>query len=373
MLTDYIIVGSGLTGAVTARLLHDAGCNVLVIERRAHLGGNVHDHLHSSGIRIHTYGPHYFRTSDKEIWRFVNRFSAFYPYVPSVKSLIDGAYESWPVTAAYLKKTVGEHWKPSFKGTPRNLEDACLSVMPEVTYDKFVKGYNIKQWGVDPKALQPTLIKRFDVRKDNDPCLKPKHTYQGIPASGYAIFMENMLKGIPVLLNVDYLKHRSNFTFGKVLIYTGPIDQYFGYKLGKLKYRGQVREHTYIGDVDFVQPCGQINNPDINNGPHIRTLEWKYMMPLNEANEIRGTVITKEVPVTAEEPNDFEYPFPDAYNSRLYRSYKSLANRTPSVLFCGRLGEYRYLDMDEAIGRAFVLVKKILNDNLPKSVQSLAR
>lgn len=326
----------------------------------------MHDHLHPSGIRIHTYGPHYFRTFDKEIWRFVNRFSDFYPYVASVKSLVDGSYESWPVSAHYLRKTVGEYWEPSFRGTPVNLEEACLSVMPEAIYEKFVKGYNIKQWGTDPKALLPSLIRRFGVSKDNDPALKPRHTYQGLPARGYATFMKNMLEGIPVLLNVDYLGHRSSFAPAKLLIYTGPVDQFFGYRLGKLKYRGQAREHTYISDMDFFQPCGQINNPDTDNGHHIRTLEWKHMMPLNEAAKIKGTVITKEVPVTPEKPDDFEYPFPDAHNSKLYRSYKSLADATPNVLFCGRLGEYRYLDMDQAIGRAFVLAKRILTDKCPK-------
>ena len=362
MSPDYLIVGSGLTGAVIARCLHDAGHNVLVLERRTHLGGNVHDHLHPSGIRIHTYGPHYFRTSDERIWQFVNRFSGFHPYAASVRSFIDGTYETWPVNASYLEKTVGRHWKPSFEGTPANFEEACLSLMPETVYEKFVKGYNIKQWGVDPKTLTVSLIKRFDIRNDNESRLMPNHKYQGIPINGYAAFMDNMLKGIPVFLAVDYLKHRNDFAHKTLLIYTGPIDEYFNYTLGKLKYRGQAREHLYREDVDFMLPCAQVNNPDIENGPHIRTIEWKHMMPLHEADHINGTVLTKEVPITPENPENYEYPFPDLRNEKLYRRYKQLASSIPDVLFCGRLGEYRYLDMDKAIGRALILAKKILNN-----------
>src|SRR5690349_21410082 len=139
---DYLIVGSGLTGATIARILFDKGFKVLIIERRSHLGGNVYDHVHESGIRVHTYGPHYFRTSDERIWQFVNRFSSFYNYVASVKTLVDGQHENWPVSAAYIKKHVGFNWKPSFQEKPRNFEEAALSLMPELIYSKFVRGYN---------------------------------------------------------------------------------------------------------------------------------------------------------------------------------------------------------------------------------------
>lgn len=357
---DYLIVGSGLTGSTIARILFDKGYKVLVIERRSHLGGNVHEHVHESGIRIHTYGPHYFRTSDERIWQFVNRFSSFYNYNACVKTLVDGQYENWPVSTAYIKRHIGFNWKPSFHNKPRNFEEAALSLMPELIYSKFVRGYNIKQWGVDPKNLSFQLIKRFDVRKDKDEQLMPKHKYQGLPEEGYAKFMENMLKGIPVLMNVDYIKMREIFCPKKMIIYTGPIDEYFNYNCGKLKYRGQVRSHRYLPNVDFEQPCAQINNPSLDNGPHIRTIEWKHLMKDEFKKNIVGTVLTTEVTITPDSAEDYEYPFPDQENAKLYQKYKEQSRLFSDLLICGRLGEYKYYDMDQAIGRAFKLVESII-------------
>jgi UDP-galactopyranose mutase len=356
--TDYLIIGSGLTGATIARLLHERGEKVTVLDRRSHPGGNVHDHLHDSGIRIHTYGPHYFRTSDENLWRFVNRYAEFYDYVASLKSWVDGQYENWPIAASYIRKHIGESWQPSFKGTPSNFEEAALSLMPELIYEKFIKGYNIKQWGVDPKTLSATLVKRFDVREDDDPRLMPHHKYQGIPVKGYASMMENMLSGIPLMLECDYLKRKSEFEYRKMLIYTGPIDEYFQYEFGKLKYRGQKRVHEWIDNMEWHQPCGQVNNPDLNNGPHIRTLEWKHMMEPSTITGLKGTLITKEITYTPESPEDYEYPFPDQENASLFKKYKEKSDRIPGLLVCGRLGEYKYYDMDQAIARAFMLVEK---------------
>lgn len=356
--TDYLVVGSGLTGATIARLLHERGEQVLILDRRSHPGGNVHDHLHTSGIRVHTYGPHYFRTSDDRLWQFVNRFAEFYDYVAALKSWVDGQYENWPIAASYIRKHIGESWEPSFKGTPSNFEEAALSLMPEQIYEKFIKGYNIKQWGVDPRTLSATLVKRFDVREDDDPRLMPHHKYQGIPRQGYASLMENMLKGIPVILDCDYLKRKQEFQYNKMLIYTGPIDEYFNYEFGKLKYRGQKRVHEWIDNLEWHQPCGQVNNPDLNNGPHIRTLEWKHMMEASTISAIHGTLITKEITYTPESPEDFEYPFPDQENADLFKKYKEKAESISDLLICGRLGEYKYYDMDQAIARAFMLVEK---------------
>ncbi len=358
MTTDYLIVGSGLTGATLARLLHDRGDKVLVLERRNHPGGNVYDHLHESGIRVHTYGPHYFRTSDEKLWDYVNRFATFYPYVASLKSWVDGEYENWPIAASYIRKHIGENWEPSFRGTPANFEEAALSLMPEQIYEKFVKGYNIKQWGVDPKELSAQLVKRFDVREDDDPRLMPHHKYQGIPREGYAQFMKNMLAGIPLQLATDYLKEKEKFSYNKMLIFTGPIDEFFGFELGKLKYRGQQRVEEWIPNQEWHQPCGQVNNPSLNNGPHIRTLEWKHMMEGESIKGMEGTLITKEITYTPDNPEDYEYPFPDNANAEFYKKYKAKADSIPGLLICGRLGEYRYYDMDQAIARAFMLFEK---------------
>lgn len=355
---DYLIIGSGLTGAVIARTLKDRGKDVWVVERRNHVGGNVFDHLHESGIRIHTYGPHYFRTHDERIWRFVNRFSEFRPYVACLKSYVDGQYENWPIGASYIRKHVGENWEPSFKGSPENFEEAALKLMPALVYEKFVKGYNIKQWGVDPKRLSAGLVKRFDVREDDDPRLTPHHRFQGLPSDGYADFMRRMLEGIPVTLGHDYVQCPDEFRYRRMLIYTGPIDEFFNHELGRLTYRGQQRVHEWIKTVNFIQPGVQVNNPDLSNGPHIRTLEWKHLMDPGEAARIAGTLVTREITYTPEHPDDFEYPFPDESNAKLYAEYRARALKIPRLLVCGRLGEYRYYDMDQAIGRALMLAEK---------------
>jgi UDP-galactopyranose mutase len=358
---DYIIVGSGLTGGTIARMLMDAGRDVVVLERRAHLGGNVHDHKHPSGVRIHTYGPHYFRTGSDEIWDFVNRFAEFYKFEAVVKSYVDGQIENWPIAGSYIARVIGKDWKPSFTGKAANFEEASLSMMPELVYRKFVKGYSEKQWGVKASDLSSDLAKRFDVREDDEPRLM-RHKYQGIPREGYAEFTKNILTGIPVVLGFDYLKHKELITAKKLLIFTGPIDEFFGYDLGRLRYRGQRREHSYIPDRDLVQPCGQVNNPDPENGPYIRTLEWKHMMPPEEISHIKGTVLTREYTYSPEDPNHQEYPFPDEENQQLYKRYRARAEATPGVMVCGRLGEYRYYDMDQAIGRAMMLARQLLTE-----------
>ncbi|MCE0498815.1 MAG: NAD(P)-binding protein [Methylacidiphilales bacterium] len=360
MHADFLIVGSGLTGSVIARTLVDAGKKVLVLDRRAHPGGNVHDHLHESGIWIHTYGPHYFRTNDDEQWRFVNRFGSFYKYEAALKSWVDGNYENWPIAAGYIRRIVGEKWEPGFKGHPANFEEASLAMMPRVIYEKFVKGYNEKQWGVPAHCLSANLARRFDVRQDDEPRLT-RHKHQGIPEKGYAELMRRMLEGIPVLLNCDYLRQRDEFKSAGLIVFTGPIDEYFGFDLGRLTYRGQQRTHQYLPEVDFAQPCGQVNNPDPANGPHIRTLEWKHMMQPEFSSSIRGTVLTREVTVTPENPHNYEYPFPDEANARLYKKYRDRAKTIPNLLVCGRLGEYRYYGMDQAIERAMLLARRILN------------
>ena len=173
--------------------------------------------------------------------------------------------------------------------------------------------------------------------------------------------MRNILAGIPIVLNCDYLRHREEFEAARMTIFTGAIDEYFGFDLGKLKYRGQRREQEYLPEVQYAQPCGQVNNPDPANGPHIRTLEWKHMMRADYAARIQGTVLTREVTVTPDDPSDYEYPFPDEANARLYRAYRERAASDSRLLICGRLGEYRYYDMDQAIARAQLLATNLLH------------
>jgi UDP-galactopyranose mutase len=359
MNVDYLIVGSGLTGATIARHLADHDREVLVVDRRSHIGGNVHDHVHPSGIRVHTYGPHYFRTNFEELWEYVNRFGKFYTFEARVKSFVDGAYENWPIAESYIQRLVGTAWTPEFQGVPGNFEDASLSMMPRAIYEKFVKGYTEKHWGVPARTLSADLARRFDVRSDDEPRLV-RHKYQGLPAAGYSEWTRNLLAGIPTLVNFDYLRNRDTFHARRLLVFTGPIDEFFDFRLGKLQYRGQIREHRYLSDVEYVQPCQQVNNPQMEYGSHIRTLEWKHMVPAGVAKLIRGTLLTTEWAVTPDSPDHYEYPFPDARNRALFKRYSRLAEAIPGVLICGRLGEYRYSDMDQAIVRARMLARKVL-------------
>lgn len=171
--------------------------------------------------------------------------------------------------------------------------------------------------------------------------------------------MHNMLKDIPIILNFDYLHHRDFIKVRKLLIFTGPIDEFFGFELGHLAYRSQKREHTYLPEVDYALPCVQVNNPSLDGGLHIRTVEWKYMMPRQYAECIKGTVLTKEIPFSPNTTNDYEYPFSDKINTCLYKRYREYAESIPDLLICGRLGEYRYYDMDQAIERAMTLVQRL--------------
>lgn len=357
---DYLVVGSGLTGATLARLLHDAGRRVLVVDRRSHLGGNVHDHIHPSGISIHTYGPHYFRTSSDRIWSFVRRFADFHPYVATVQSRVGDEHVPWPLGASYIAGVVGPGWVPEFTGTPSNFEEAALALMPRLVYEKFVKEYNEKQWGVPARSLSAELCKRFDVRVDDDPRFTPHARYQGIPVDGYAAMMRRMLTGIPLHLGVDFLQRRADLPSARTLVFTGPIDEFFAFDLGRLAYRGQRREHLYFPDVDLMLPCAQVNNPTHAGGPFLRTLEWKQMMSAEAAARVHGTVITRETPHTPSDPSEYEYPFPDAANAELYARYQSRSRHFRDVLICGRLGEYRYFDMDQAIGRAQMIAERLL-------------
>jgi UDP-galactopyranose mutase len=358
MIADYLIVGSGLTGATIARTLVDAGRDVLVLERRPQVGGNLHDFMHHSGIRIHAYGPHYFRTSSDAIWRYVTRFAEFYRFEAVLMSEIDGRLEHWPVQQEYIRRAVGAEWRPARCGPAGNFEEASLAMMPLLVYEKFVKGYTAKQWGVAPNTLAAALAGRFGVRYGGDVRLKTSR-HQGLPRGGYGLLMRRMLDGIRVLTGVDYLRQRAGFTARVATFFTGPIDEYFGFDLGRLAYRGQRRSHAYLPHVAWHQPVAQVNHPDPAVAA-IRTLEWKHMMEPERRNRLLGTVITTETPYSPSDPGNYEYPFPDTANQLLYMQYRERADAIPGLVMCGRLGDYRYYDMDQAIGRALNLAKRAL-------------
>lgn len=360
---DYLIIGAGLTGATIARMLHDAGHRVLVLERRSRVAGNVHDSVHESGIRLHDHGPHYFRTSSPRIWDFVNRFAEFHQFEARVKSWVDGEHVSWPLGRTWIEQRIGSYAPGQRAESPANFEEAALSLMPSPVYEKFVKPYNEKQWGVPAVTLTADLCRRFDVREDDEDRLTPKASHQGVPKGGYTAMVEAMLKDIPVLLNTHVgaaAAEPEALKPGRLTFFTGPIDEYFDFCEGRLLYRAQKRAHTWLPDIDLQQPCVQVNNPLHELGPHIRTIEWKHLMPETYASRIKGTLLTTETPFTPDDPRDYEYPFPDAQNQTLYRRYRERADAVNDVVFCGRLGEYRYLDMDQAIGRAQMIANRVL-------------
>jgi len=352
-----VVVGSGLTGATIARLARDAGHSVTVLERRVVVGGNVRDVRHESGIVLHPFGPHYFRTSSERIWKFVTRFASFRPFAAEIKTMVDGVAENWPVTADYVQRHCGPHWTPEFTGEPGNFEQACLAMMPRLVYEKFVRGYTEKQWGVPAASLEASLAARVEVRRTADRRLKTS-AHQGLPSIGYSAFMETLFAGIEVRCGVDFLAHREALAGRRLTVFTGAIDEYFGFDLGRLDYRAQRRRHLWLGRTEYKHATVQTNFPDPADGAFIREIEWKHTMPAEEAAAIEGTLVTQEYPVAPEHPDQYEYPFPSDANQRLYETYAERARAFPDLLICGRLGEYRYYDMDQAIARAMTLFER---------------
>ena len=363
---DFVIVGSGLTGSTIARFLADHGQDVLVIDRKDHIAGNVYDYRHESGAMIHKYGPHYFRCGSEKIWNFLNRFSEFYDWAATLCSKVNGEYLNWPVSQDYIEKIAGKEWD-LFKGEASNFEEACLAKIPDKLYQLFIKGYTEKQWGVNAAELDKELAVRITINKPNVNTLTPNHRWNALPGNGYTEMVKNMLEGIPVKLHFDYLKNRERVIADKMLVFTGPIDEFFHYKFGKLKYRGQGRKIEYLEDIDTFQPCVQVNYPNADE-PRIRTIEWKHLLPAADRSMVTGTVITHETPFTPQEANQYEYPFPDKFNKQLYDEYRREADHLKNTLICGRLGEYRYYDMDQAIGRAMKLASTILEKHNVPSV-----
>ena len=351
---DYLVVGAGLTGASIARLLTDAGKKVLVIDRRKQLGGNIYDELHPCGMRQHLYGPHYFRTGSDKVWEFVNRFSEWYDFRATVRVQYKNLSRPWPITKEWLDREFGKSWPRGLKkinGLPRNLEERCLQLYPREVYDEIIKPYNVKQWGLEPKELLPGLCSRFAKRNERDGLTLSLKKYQGLPVYGYNRFIQNMLKDIPYVLENAHYKHLNGNP--DHTIYSGPIDDYFGYRFGKLQYRAQNRVTwmTYFG-LDSVQ----LNTPRKDGG--IRTVDWRYIQ--ESFDKTVDALLTEEFPYTPEDPDRYEYPVPTAGNQIRYHLYRELAGEQKSITFCGRLGTYQYLDMDVAIEQAMEIVDKLI-------------
>lgn len=345
---DFLIIGSGITGAAIARLLHDAGKRVLVLEQRPHPGGNVWDEVHESGIRYHLYGPHYFRTNSQQVWAFVNRFCAWRPWAASVSIQVGGDARApilpWPLTSAEL----ADFGKIEPPERIENFRDACLSKMPLVAYEMFVEPYNIKQWGVDPTKLLPSLAGRIDTAPSSGPRTLKTHEHQALPVGGYQAFIRGLLDGIPLELNHFFeLKQ----TTSSQVVFTGSIDDLFDECHGELPYRCQERFLAHDTATKLRWPTPQLNLPSLTDVP-IRGIEWKHLEPEGE-----GSLITWETP----KPDGYEYPLPTFEAQLLYDKYRNMLPSLERVTVCGRLGEYKYLDMDVALARAMMVARRLLD------------
>lgn len=370
---DYLIVGAGLFGATFARRATDAGKRVLVIEKRNHIGGNVYTE-NIEGIDFHKYGAHIFHTNDYEVWEFLNRFARFNRFTNSPIANYKGEVYSLPfnmytfnkmwgvVTPQEARQKIEAQRKESNITTPRNLEEQAIALVGTDIYEKLVKGYTQKQWGRPCSELPAFIIKRLPVRFTYDNNYFDA-LYQGIPDGGYTKMVEGLLQGIDVKLNVDYLKEKDVCrNRAKKVIYTGPIDAYFGYCLGALEYRS-VRFESELLDIPNYQGNAAVNYTDAET-PYTRIIEHKWFMLGKDAEgkEIPKTIISKEYSSEWHIGVEPYYPINDEKNNAMLCDYKKLAEKEKNVIFGGRLGEYRYYDMDQVVAAALKLAKRELVD-----------
>ena len=361
---DYLIVGAGLFGATAARLLLDRGKRCLVVERRPHIAGNAYTE-EIEGIQVHAYGAHIFHTDSREVWDFLHRFAAFRPFTHTPVADFHGKRyalpfnmntfrQMWGVDTAGEAKAIIEKQRAAAGVTaPRNLEEQALALVGRDLYETLVRGYTEKQWGRPCTALPPEIIKRLPVRftYDNNYFDDP---YQGIPEGGYTAMVARMLEGADLRLSTDYLQHKEELDeLAPRVIFSGPIDAYFGYCLGPLAYRS-LRFETEVPDMPDYQGTAVVNYTD-RETPYTRVIEHKYFEPKGQ----RKTVITREYPAAWSPGDEPYYPVCDAENTALYERYRRLADSEPRVTFGGRLGAYKYYDMDKTVLAAFEAVKDL--------------
>lgn len=362
---DYLIVGAGLYGAVMAHELNKAGKKCLVIEKRNHIAGNVYCE-EIEGIRVHKYGAHIFHTSNQKVWNYMNQFAQFNHYINSPIAIYkDELYnlpfnmntfnKMWGVkTPEQAKHMIRTQIEDSNITDPKNLEEQAISLVGKDIYEKLIKGYTQKQWGRACTELPAFIIKRLPVRftYDNNYFNDP---YQGIPVGGYTKLVQNMLAEVEVRTGVDFFEFRkTNPDISKKIIFTGMLDQYFDYKLGELEYRS-VRFETEVLDFDNYQGNAVVNYTDIDV-PYTRIIEHKHF----EYGTQEKTVISKEYSSEWKKGMEPYYPVNDEKNTRLYEKYRELADKEKDVIFGGRLGSYKYYDMDKVVEAALHQVEKLM-------------
>ncbi len=362
---DYVIVGAGLFGATFAYEMTKKGKKCLVVDRRNHIGGNIYC-KNINGINVHQYGAHIFHTSDKEIWNYVNQFAEFNNYVNSPIANYKGELYNLPFnmntfsklwnvqTPEQAKQKIEEQKQEYGVENPSNLEEQAISLVGKDIYEKLVKEYTEKQWGRDCKDLPSFIIKRLPVRFTFDNNYF-NDRYQGIPIGGYNVIIEKMLEKCDVELNVDYLKEREKYdSMAEKILYTGMIDEFFNYQLGNLEYRSLKFENEVYEDIDNYQGVAVMNYTS-HEQAYTRIIEHKHF----EFNSCKGTIITKEYPKDWKLGDEAYYPVNDEKNMKLFEQYQELAKKYPNILFGGRLGNYKYYDMDKVIKASLDLVANI--------------
>lgn len=367
---DYLIVGSGLYGAVFANLAKKCGKKCLVIDKRPQLGGNLYCE-NIDGIHVHTYGAHIFHTSNKKVWNFVNQFADFNRYTNSPVANYHGKlfnlpfnmntfYQMWGVTTPeQAMEKIENQKKESGISEPKNLEEQAISLVGRDIYETLVKEYTEKQWGRDCKNLPAFIIKRLPVRFTFDNNYF-NDTYQGIPIGGYNKVIEGLLNGIECITNADFFSDRKKWeSTAEKIIFTGKIDEFFDYKFGKLEYR-TVRFETERLSVQNFQGNAVINYTS-HEQPFTRIIEHKHFEPENPTFGNNATVISKEFSTEWKEGMEPFYPVNDQKNAEIYGKYAELASIQKNIIFGGRLAEYKYYDMDDVIEKAFNDAEKELN------------
>lgn len=359
---DYLIVGAGLFGSVFAREVTDAGKKCIVIDRRNHVAGNIYSEK-IEGINVHKYGPHIFHTNIDDVWKYVNRFTKFnhFRYEPianykgelyNLPFNMNTFHQMWGVNTPEEAQAIINSQKVAISSKPQNLEEQAISLVGYDIYEKLIKEYTKKQWGRECKDLPAFIIRRLPVRMrfDNNYF---NDSYQGIPIGGYTQMIDRILDGIEVRLNTEFGTYKID---AKKIVYTGPIDSYFNYRYGALEYRS-LKFETEVLNKSNYQGCAGMNFTS-GDVPYTRIVEHKHFEFLGD--EIQKTVITKEYSCKWEVGEEPYYPVNDDANSELYSKYKALADAEQNIIFGGRLGEYKYYDMDKVIEKAL----KIANEEI---------
>ena len=358
---DYLIVGAGFAGSVLAeRLARGSGKKVLIIDRRNHIAGNAYDHYNESGILVHKYGPHIFHTNAADIFSYLSQFTKWRPYEHRVRASVDGQLVPIPINLDTVNTLYGLNLN-SFemkefletlaepRDTIRTSEDVVVSKVGRELYEKFFRGYTRKQWGLDPSELDSSVIARVPTRTNRDDRYFID-TYQAMPLHGYTAMFNSILDhpNIKVMLNTDYSEVGGMFAY-RELIFTGPIDEFFNFRFGKLPYRSLAFEHKTFDEAQF-QPAAVVNYP--NEHGYTRSTEFKYLT----GQEHPKTSVVYEYP---QDEGDPYYPVPRPENAAMYKKYKALAATTPGVHFVGRLATYKYYNMDQVVAQGLGLYGRL--------------